>query len=108
MGDKWKRRAIKYKDDTKNELLLQKLLEEERIEREKELANKTYECPICFCDFTVSEMYVLDECFHKYCAECLKHYIINSMNDGNVTKLICPNPECEVLLHVAEVRHLVP
>lgn len=86
--EKWKRLALKKMENDRNEALVMKLLEQERIQRDQELQNKTYECPICFNDFTIDEMYVLDECYHKYCSECLRGYIVSNLNHGTVSQLI--------------------
>jgi len=106
--DRWKGIGNNYLRDQQNEALLRSLLEEERKERELALQNKTYDCPICYTDFPIDEMYVLDECYHRYCSECLRNYILTNMGDGKVSVITCPHPECKVLLHLTEVRHLIP
>jgi hypothetical protein len=50
-----------------NERMINQLLEEDRRERERALKNKTYQCPVCFVEYHIEDIYLLDECFHRFC-----------------------------------------
>ena len=60
----------KWKEDEEaaSQLLISKILQEEKQKREQATANKKFLCPICFTDYPAEQIYILDHCFHRYCA----------------------------------------
>lgn len=93
-------RFARLKEERANEELARKL-------REEELAQRTYPCNICGDSFKLDGIYVLDECSHRYCRECLKGYLHSKINDGKTRDIRCPELECKHLVSYSEVRHLV-
>lgn len=71
----------------RDEELAREMIENEKKQRQQELDDKQYSCAICFDDYKINEIYVIDGCNHKYCIHCLKQYIITNINEGNVVKL---------------------
>jgi hypothetical protein len=51
---------------TEEEEATRKLLEAERLQRQRDLDNKMYACGICFCDYKIDAMYTLDDCSHRF------------------------------------------
>eukprot|EP01090_Pellita_catalonica_P002670 TRINITY_DN12242_c0_g1_i1.p1 TRINITY_DN12242_c0_g1~~TRINITY_DN12242_c0_g1_i1.p1 ORF type:complete len:237 (-),score=31.49 TRINITY_DN12242_c0_g1_i1:84-731(-) len=68
---------------------------------------KEYECPICCCDYKIQEMYTLDNCFHRYCFECLGEFLKVKIMESETDKLFCPDPQCKCEISRDEVRHCV-
>ena len=58
---------IREKVDAATQALINSLLEQDKKERQQELEVKTYMCAICFGDYGIEEIYILDGCFHRYC-----------------------------------------
>uniref|UniRef100_A0A6B2LFL4 RBR-type E3 ubiquitin transferase n=1 Tax=Arcella intermedia TaxID=1963864 RepID=A0A6B2LFL4_9EUKA len=51
-------------------------------------------CPICFNDYPISNICVLDSCFHRFCKECIEEWIKTKVNDKEVTVITCPDNRC--------------
>lgn len=86
---------------------IQRLLQEDQQLKEKELNAKSYMCSICSDEYPIEDIYVLDDCFHRFCFACLAAYVKTSILDGNCNRMKCPELDCEKLLHPGEIRHLV-
>lgn len=74
---------------------------------DEELAARKYSCTICGDSFALDGMYVLDDCSHRYCRECLNGYLLSKINDGRTRDIRCPEPKCGHMVSYSEVRHLV-
>ncbi|KAL6066785.1 RBR-type E3 ubiquitin transferase [Balamuthia mandrillaris] len=103
----WKEWARKKAILRQEEELTMKFLEEERLERQREAEEREYSCPICYCDYKIAEMYTLDQCFHRFCFECIGQYLKVKIEEGQVRKIICPDPKCSETITPAEIKHCV-
>jgi hypothetical protein len=45
---------------------MQQLLEEDRKLLDAELEAKRYECSICYDEYVIADIFILDGCNHKY------------------------------------------
>jgi len=67
----------------------------------------TVECPICIESAEPGLGYVIPECFHTYCIECLSSYVGTLIAEGRVLNIKCPTPHCESALSHLDVQKLV-
>ena len=65
-----------------------------------------FDCPICFDNFSIEEMYTLD-CVsaHRVCFECIKETVQRSMRDGQTPT--CPSPGCGHSLGTREIAQFL-
>ncbi|XP_030453684.1 E3 ubiquitin-protein ligase RSL1-like [Syzygium oleosum] len=49
-------------------------------------------CVICFEDSSVTEMFSVEECLHRYCFSCMKRHVEAKLLDGVMIK--CPHDGC--------------
>jgi len=78
----------------------------EPIEPEK---GAPFSCLICFDDFndSIKDGYTIQPCFHCYCKQCLREYLKQKIQDGDVMKLKCPDPRCQTPLEYHHISSLV-
>jgi hypothetical protein len=101
-------RRKRMEKELENERLTWDMLQKEREQREKELKNKRYTCNICLSnEKRIEEMYTLDECWHRFCFDCLREFIVGKIRDGEVATIHCPTPNCPHFVTYNEVKHLV-
>eukprot|EP00727_Mastigamoeba_balamuthi_P007458 m51a1_g3332 putative ibr domain containing protein (395) ;mRNA; f:373748-375750 len=82
-------------------------MEKEQQERQKELDSKTYPCLICGDDLPIDKVYILDECCHRFCRDCLEGYFSSKICEGVTRDIRCPSPGCKHLVSYDEVKHVV-
>ena len=51
----------------------------------------TYFCHICFQNYPIEEGFTVSTCQHQFCIECIKQFIINKINHGQVN-ITCFHP----------------
>ncbi len=78
-------------------------LKQESAVKQKELDSKTYSCGICFGDCRIEEMYTLEDCFHRFCHECVREHVKGQINDGNTRNISCPQHGCKHKISYQEV-----
>jgi hypothetical protein len=64
------------------------------------------ECKICLDAYPVSNIYILDNCNHKFCLSCLQQYVSIKINSGEVDSIRCPDICCKCSLSVSEIKQL--
>lgn len=74
--------SIKRKDEQEETMTLQ-FLKEESKHNQKILDEKRYVCDICFGETSIDEIYILEDCFHRYCRECLGDHCKSQIVGGN-------------------------
>jgi len=95
--------------------LLDSMSEEKRAQylRLKEAQNKTFECPICIDDVPVRETYIFDDCYHRFCRNCVCGYMKEEISQGSIISqgpnvgLKCPANRCNKILGIHEIRNVV-
>eukprot|EP01104_Vermistella_antarctica_P011992 TRINITY_DN339_c2_g1_i1.p1 TRINITY_DN339_c2_g1~~TRINITY_DN339_c2_g1_i1.p1 ORF type:complete len:494 (-),score=96.47 TRINITY_DN339_c2_g1_i1:194-1675(-) len=75
--------------------------------RDEAIRNKRYKCDVCLLDKKVEEIYIIDECFHRYCIECLSAFFTVKIENGEVNDISCPHLKCNTLISASNVRHCV-
>ena len=73
---------IKRKEK-QEETMTMDFLKEESKHNQKILDEKRYVCDICFGETRIDDIYILEECFHRYCRECLGDYCKTQIVGGN-------------------------
>jgi hypothetical protein len=89
------------------EELTMRFLKDESERKQKELDKKTYECDICLSEITIEQLYILEECFHRYCKDCIADHCLSGINNGKVRRITCPSPDCKHILSYQEIRQLI-
>eukprot|EP01124_Arcella_intermedia_P000217 TRINITY_DN10115_c0_g1_i1.p1 TRINITY_DN10115_c0_g1~~TRINITY_DN10115_c0_g1_i1.p1 ORF type:complete len:1098 (-),score=293.89 TRINITY_DN10115_c0_g1_i1:30-3323(-) len=59
-------------------------------------------CPSCLEDYPLGFMSALP-CGHFYCLDCLRDYLVNLVNDGNVDCIPCPGYKCKYILDEIQI-----
>lgn len=84
----------------------------DREERQREIEERTYPCAICLADVTVSELYIVDECHHRFCRECILGHAKAQIRDSN-PEITCPhvggegNERCQAAVDFHQIRELL-
>ncbi|ELT95569.1 hypothetical protein CAPTEDRAFT_228754 [Capitella teleta] len=66
--------------------------------RRRVFCQSMHTCGICFDEKLGSEFFLISECQHHFCRDCLTSYCQMHVRDGTVTQLRCPQDECKVSL----------
>ncbi len=88
------------------EVALEQLRIKDKAEREALVAERLYECRICLDEVTIENIYIIDNCEHKYCSRCLKIHAKTTIDSGT-PDVKCPCPECRELLDIQSIRQLL-
>ncbi|KAH3732776.1 ubiquitin-protein ligase [Pelomyxa schiedti] len=100
-------RRRKAEESAQEEAAFKLFIQQEQRARQAELDAMNYPCAICGDSFKIDNIYILEECFHKFCVECLEGHFTTQITDGNVREIKCPHPTCKHVISYAEVRHIV-
>lgn len=81
----------------------------ESLEKKPKSKKPKYVCHICEDTFLGVDTYALP-CGHRYCRDCWAGYLGNALNDAPkvVTTTHCPAPKCQMTVHDACWRELLP
>jgi len=79
-----------------------------RLQREEEEQNKPHgvKCQLCSQVTPIEELFILDECSHKFCKTCLRRYVIKQVCESVTT--VCPLKDCRAELSVRDMKELLP
>jgi len=83
-------------------LLAMKLQQEEEQKQNTEVVP----CGICKKKISIDNIYILDECSHKFCKDCITNYVSDSISTS--VTVICPLKECKKELSVRDTKELLP
>jgi len=97
----------KQREEQDSEAFIRQLLEEDKKRLQYELDNKHYLCLICDDEYSIDNIYVLDNCNHKYCIDCLGQMLSVKINDGNVQDIKCPDPGCGSQIDYNQIKQIV-
>lgn len=84
-----------------------KILEHDFRMEQQRFRKESHVCEICFEEREGILFHFLEECGHKYCAECLLDYCQMHVNEGTVKQLQCPDKECRSTLTPIILRELL-
>jgi hypothetical protein len=62
-------------------------------------------CAICTEERAGREMFLVEDCFHAFCFECMRRHILSRMESAHATDIPCPEPSCKRQLAPHEIRH---
>lgn len=79
-----------------------------RLQQEEEERNRPrgVKCELCSELTPVEELFILDECSHKYCKTCLRKYVVKQVCQSVTTT--CPLKDCGAALSVRDMKELLP
>jgi len=95
------------KEELESEAFIRRLIEEDKKKLQEELDKKKYQCLICDEEYSIEMIYVLDNCNHRYCIECLGLMLKTKINDGRVQEIKCPSPNCETQIDYNQIKQIV-
>ena len=63
-------------------------------------------CGICSQFIDADEMFIADECDHKFCNGCVKTQVLHKV--ASDVKILCPSKGCKTILSIRDIKHLLP
>lgn len=66
-----------------------------------------YECIVCFDNFDGNNIAINDKCKHNLCKQCMKHYLITSIDTATTDKLKCPDNDCKQIINDITIRSIL-
>jgi len=58
-------------------------------------------------DVAVGKGYVIEQCKHSYCMDCLRGYLNDKIGEGAVLDIKCPSPGCNVDLGYQDAKYIL-
>lgn len=114
-------------EDYRLAMQLQAQIAKEHAAKKEEEENGLYECPICYDDKPLPQMYFIEACFHRFCMDCIKMHLEVTIKEGGLVKkdavqvakegvitttsnatdmgIRCPASGCANILTYNEIRH---
>ncbi|KAH3763979.1 ubiquitinconjugating enzyme subfamily protein [Pelomyxa schiedti] len=63
-------------------------------------------CPLCNTSKPFDDIYILDECSHRFCKACILRYVEDKLMTS--VQYVCPLPSCNKQLSVRDMKDLMP
>jgi len=63
------------------------------------------ECKICFEDKPAKDIYIIDQCEHKFCASCIQAYVACKIKSFETDSIKCPS--CQRHMEQSEIRQIL-
>jgi hypothetical protein len=84
--------------------------EEERIsdfafEDQDEWDVPSLQCPICKREISIDQLFILDDCSHKFCRPCIESYVQEQITSA--IYVVCPVDGCKSQLSVRDTSQLI-
>jgi len=76
------------------------------LQAEEKKSNETVTCQSCKAATKMDDLYILDDCTHRFCRSCLKTYVASEIQKS--VTLECPLKECHKELSVRDMKDLLP
>ena len=92
--------------DAKDRELALTLDREQKAERQHEIETRLYACNICMDELPLEEMYIIDNCHHQTCRNCLKRQIEIAVTDKEV-HIHCPIEGCKENIDFAQASQIL-
>jgi len=92
--------------------LAERMDREFAVQRQREAESRTYPCAICLDEATIAELYIVDECAHRFCRGCVLGHAKALLGDGN-PEITCPfvDPDtgerCTSQIDFQQIRELL-
>jgi len=95
----------KKEDHTRSDQeLALRLMEEDR--QKHQTLQDNVKCQKCQKETSLEDIYILDECTHKFCQKCIRQYVEDQIQ--TTVNLCCPLPSCKKTLSVRDLKDLMP
>lgn len=79
-------------------------------DRQRENEERTYPCAICLDETTLQQLYIVNDCNHRFCSQCILQHVKSQVQAGNVV-LQCPyrdgSQPCTAPIDVAQMHELL-
>jgi len=95
-------RTSKRPHISEDEAFARSLAEKEKTRSE----TSTIKCQLCSKGVSSEDLYILDECTHRFCKTCIKDYVEKKVSTS--VALECPFAECKKALSVRDMKDLLP
>jgi len=92
----------KYEEKESDEELARRLQREETQQRQ----DRGVPCQACGTATALTELYILDDCTHKFCKKCLQASVRKQVATSVTT--LCPLPGCKAALSVRDMKDMLP
>jgi len=68
------------------------------------LEEREQTCAVCYESLVGAEKFTITRsCFHYFCKECIRDYLVTNVSQGRVVNIACPSAGCGVPLGRAEL-----
>lgn len=68
--------------------------------------SNTARCQQCSEEVSLDSIYILDECTHRFCKNCLQQYVAQEI--ARNVAIQCPKKDCKSLMSVRDMGDLLP
>jgi hypothetical protein len=76
-----------------------------------EADQRTYGCVICLGESTIDEVYIVDECNHRFCRGCILGHIKSSIQSTTNATVTCPgllgDTPCPATVDILQIQHVL-
>eukprot|EP00736_Rhodelphis_marinus_P005124 Rmarinus@m.29836 len=94
-------------DEKKHEEMLRDLIAKEKLEKEEHYGQVLHQCPRCEEFMTISELYSLDSCNHRFCRPCLRRLCVGVVELGSGDPIACPLLGCGAKLSHRDIKDVL-
>jgi ubiquitin-protein ligase len=79
-----------------------------KLQQEEEERNRPQgvKCQLCGTVASIDDLFILDECSHKFCKGCLRQHV--AIQVVKTVTTLCPLPDCKAALSVRDMKELLP
>eukprot|EP01132_Coremiostelium_polycephalum_P001429 gene1429-1803_t len=93
-------------EEDENERLFKEFMKNEQNQLEEEHRNRLHECSICYSELTIGDFYIMDECEHRFCRDCLVYHYKTQVG-AMFPNIKCPHTTCKKIVTYEEVKHIL-
>ncbi|XP_070563152.1 E3 ubiquitin-protein ligase RNF14-like isoform X2 [Ptychodera flava] len=86
---------------------IMEILRHNRTYEMEKFQKENHDCGVCFDNRPGKEFYLLNNCLHHFCHDCLASYCDTHVSEGTVQLLLCPDIDCKNPLPPALVKELL-
>ena len=65
--------------------------------------DEEFECMICMSDESLDFIFIVDECQHKFCIDCVQDYFKIKLREGSSMNINCPGDGCDTICGQDEI-----
>ncbi|KYR00172.1 hypothetical protein DLAC_03326 [Tieghemostelium lacteum] len=92
--------------EDENDRLFKEFMKSEQEKLEKGHNERSYLCSICYDDLPIQDFYIMDECYHRFCIDCIQQHYLSQIRSG-YSDIKCPQNLCKYKVKYQEVQHIL-